>query len=365
MTVRVGINGFGRIGRSVLRRAHKVGPPEIEIVAVNDLADIGTLVHLVKYDSTHGRFDGSVEAGEKELLVNGQLIKVFSESDPSRLPWRALSVDVVLESTGQFTSRTSASRHLEAGATKVLISAPAEEVDVTLVYGINHRCYDPVLHEVISAASCTANCLAPLIKVVRDNFGWVHGFMTTVHPYTSDQRLIDSPHRDLRRARSAALSIIPTTTGSIRATSEVIPDVEGKLQGMSFRVPTASVSVVNLTVEIERPTTSGEVNDAFRSAAAGGLQGILEVCNEPLVSSDYVGNPHSSSVDTLSTQVTDGTLVHIVSWHDNETGYATRCLDLLSYIATTLPTRFDDSSTTARQIAEEVRSSSPLGADTR
>jgi len=331
MTKRVAINGFGRIGRNVIRAA-MAGGADLEFVAVNDLTDTKTLAHLLKYDSVHGRFAGTVEARSDALVVNGETMKVLCEKDPAALPWKDLGVDFVLESTGRFTDRETAAKHLEAGARKVIISAPAKKEDITIVYGVNHTVYDPAKHHVISNASCTTNCLVPVVKVIREAFGFVRGFMTTVHSYTNDQQILDLPHKDLRRARAAALSIIPTTTGAAKATSLVIPEVKGKIDGIALRVPTADVSLVDLTCTVERPTTVEEVNAAFVAAAAGPLRGVLAVSTEPLVSIDYVGNLMSSTVDALSTIVVEGTLVHVSSWYDNEMGYSARCVDLLRYL---------------------------------
>ena len=332
MTKRVAINGFGRIGRNVIRAAMAGGAGDLEFVAVNDLTDTRTLAHLLKYDSVHGRFAGTVEAAPDGLVVNGKTMKVFSQKDPAALPWKDLGVDFVLECTGRFTDREGAAKHLAAGARKVVISAPAKQEDITIVYGVNHTAYDPARHHVISNASCTTNCLVPVVKVVREAFGFVRGFMTTIHSYTNDQQILDLPHKDLRRARAAALSIIPTTTGAAKATALVIPEVKGKLDGISLRVPTSDVSLVDLTCTVERPTTVEEVNAAFTAAAAGPLRGVLAVSTEPLVSIDYVGNLMSSTVDALSTIVLEGTLVHVSSWYDNEMGYSARCVDLLKYL---------------------------------
>ena len=336
MAVKVGINGFGRIGRNVVRAAKKLGATDLDFVAVNDLTDTKTLAHLLKYDSVHGRFDGSVEAREGALVVNGDTMKVLSEKDPAKLPWKALGVDVVLESTGRFTDRDQAALHLSAGARKVVISAPAKKEDVTVVYGVNHDKYDAKTHHIISNASCTTNCLVPVVKVILERFGFVHGFMTTVHSYTNDQNILDLPHKDLRRARAAAMSIIPTSTGAAKATSLVIPEVKGKIDGVALRVPTADVSVVALTVQVEKATTAEAVNAAFREYAGGAMKGVLAVSDEPLVSVDYIGNLASSTVDLLSTNVVDGTLVSVTSWYDNEMGYSARCVDLLSYIGARL-----------------------------
>src|SRR5216683_2992872 len=334
MAVRVGINGFGRIGRNVLRAATitKQAGGDLEFVGVNDITDTKTLAHLLKYDSVHGRFPGTVEATGDALIVNGKQIKVSAIREPEKLPWKDLGVELVLESTGRFTDRDNAAKHLAAGAKKVVISAPAKGEDITICMGVNHEKYDPAKHSIISNASCTTNCLVPVVKVVMDSFGFKHGFMTTVHSYTNDQQILDLPHKDLRRARAAALSIIPTTTGAAKATGLVLPEVKGKIDGISLRVPTPDVSVVDLTAEVERPTTVDAVNAAFRQAAAGKLKGILEVSDEPLVSVDYIGSLYSSVVDAMSTAVIDGTLVHISSWYDNEMGYSARCVDLLAYI---------------------------------
>ena len=332
MALRVAINGFGRIGRNVLRAAKARGA-KFEIVAVNDLTDTNTLAHLLKYDSVHGRYDGTVEATAEGIKVDGTTIKVLAEKDPAKLPWKDLGVDIVLESTGRFTDRDKAAAHLTAGARKVVISAPAKGEDITIVYGVNHDKYDPATHHVISNASCTTNCLVPVVKVILTKFGFVRGFMTTVHAYTNDQVILDFPHKDLRRARAAAMSIIPTTTGAAKATSLVLPEVKGKIDGISLRVPTADVSLVDLTCVVEKGTTIEEVNVAFTAAAASGpLQGILAVSREPLVSIDYTGDFHSSTIDALSTNVVDGTLVHVSSWYDNEMGYSARCVDLMAYM---------------------------------
>ena len=333
MAVRVGINGFGRIGRNVLRAATMAKQTEIEFVGVNDITDTTTLAHLLKYDSVHKRFPGTVEAKGDALIVNGKTIKVSAIKEPEKLPWKDLGVEFVLESTGRFTDKESASKHLAAGAKKVVISAPAKGEDITICMGVNNEKYDPVKHHIISNASCTTNCLVPVVKVVMDNFGFKHGFMTTVHSYTNDQQILDLPHKDLRRARAAALSIIPTTTGAAKATGLVIPEVKGKIDGVSLRVPTPDVSIVDLTAEVERPTTVEAVNAAFKKAAAAGpLKGILDVSDEPLVSVDYIGSLFSSVVDSMSTAVIDGTLVHVSSWYDNEMGYSSRCVDLLAYL---------------------------------
>ena len=333
MAIRSGINGFGRIGRNTLRAAKKLGIRDLDFVAVNDLTDTKTLAHLLKYDSVHGRFSGDVKAEKDALVVDGDSMRVLSEKDPAKLPWKDLGVDVVLESTGRFTDRDAAALHLAGGAKKVIISAPAKKEDVTLVYGVNHQSYDPAKHHIISNASCTTNCLVPVVKVILDRFGFVNGFMTTVHSYTNDQQILDLPHKDLRRARAAALSIIPTTTGAAKATSLVLPELKGKIDGVSLRVPTPDVSVVALTCTVEKTTSADEVNNAFRAAAANGpLKDVLTVSDEPLVSVDYIGSLESSTVDSLSTNVVNGTLVNVTSWYDNEMGYSARCVDLLRYV---------------------------------
>ena len=334
--IRVGINGFGRIGRNVVRAAKAAGITDIDFVAVNDLTDTRTLAHLLTYDSVHGRFPTPVSATEGGLDVGGDLMRVLSERDPAALPWGELGVDIVLESTGRFTNRDDAAKHLAAGAKKVIISAPAKGEDKTFVYGVNHQEYDPATHHVISNASCTTNCLVPVVKVIRDTFGFQRGYMTTVHSYTNDQSILDLPHKDLRRARAAAMSIIPTSTGAAKATSLVIPEVKGKIDGVALRVPTADVSLVDLTCIVDRATTIDEVNAAFRTAAAGTLAGVLAVSDEPLVSIDYVGNRMSSTVDALSTQVMDGTMLHVSSWYDNEMGYSARCVDMLRHVGAAL-----------------------------
>jgi len=333
MALRVAINGFGRIGRNVLRAAKARGA-KIDFVAVNDLTDNATLAHLLKYDSVHGRFDGTVEAVADGIKVNGDTIKVLAEKDPAKLPWKELGVDYVLESTGRFTDKEKAAAHIAAGAKKVVISAPAKGEDITIVYGVNHEKYDPAKHHVISNASCTTNCLVPMVSVIKEKFGFVRGFMTTIHAYTNDQQILDLPHKDLRRARAAAMSIIPTSTGAAKATSLVIPELKGKLDGVSLRVPTPDVSLVDLVCTVEKGTTAEEVNAAFAAAAASGpLKGVLTVSNEPLVSVDYTGDFHSSTIDALSTNVIDGTQVHVSSWYDNEMGYSARCVDLMVYMA--------------------------------
>jgi len=336
MSVKVAINGFGRIGRLVLRAAlkQKAG---LDIVAVNDLTDSKTLAHLFKYDSVHGKFDGTVEVDGNDLIINGDRLRVVAEKDPAKLPWKELGAQIVLESTGRFTEKDKAAAHFTAGAKKVIISAPAKGEDITIVMGVNDKKYDPAKHHLLSNASCTTNCLVPVVHVLREKFGWVRGYMITVHAYTNDQVILDFPHKDLRRARAAGMSIIPTTTGAAKATSLVIPEVKGKIDGTSLRVPTADVSSVNLIATVEKGTTVEEVNAAFKAAAASGpLKGILEVSEEPLVSIDYVGNPASSTVDALSTAVVDGVCVQVSSWYDNEWGYSSRCVDLIKLVAKSL-----------------------------
>ncbi|HEX6067067.1 MAG TPA: type I glyceraldehyde-3-phosphate dehydrogenase [Longimicrobiales bacterium] len=335
MATRVAINGFGRIGRNILRAAkkHKAG---FDFVAVNDITDNKTLAHLLKYDSVHGKYPGSVEATAEGLLVDGDKLRVTSEKDPAALPWKELGVDIVFESTGRFTDRASAAKHLEAGAKKVIITAPAKGEDITIVMGVNHDKYDAKTHTVISNASCTTNCLVPVVKVLRDRFGFRRGMMMTIHSYTNDQNILDLPHKDLRRARAAAMSMIPTTTGAAKATSLVIPELKGKIDGLSIRVPTPDVSIVDLTAELERNVSAEEVNNAFREAAAGDLKGILGVSDEPLVSVDYIGNPHSAIVDLLSTFVVQDQLVKVMAWYDNEWAYSVRCIDLAAHVAKSL-----------------------------
>ncbi|MHB1194391.1 MAG: type I glyceraldehyde-3-phosphate dehydrogenase [Longimicrobiales bacterium] len=332
MAIRVAINGFGRIGRNVLRAAKKAGRNDLDFVAVNDLTDNKTLAHLLKYDSVHGRYDGAVEVTDSGLKVDGDDLRVFAEKDPSKLPWKDMGVDIVIESTGIFTSKEKASAHLQAGAKKVIISAPGKNEDITIVLGVNDKMYDPAQHHVISNASCTTNCLAPVVKVVMESFGFRRGFMTTVHAYTNDQNILDLPHKDLRRARAAAMSMIPTTTGAAKATGLVIPEVKGKIDGIAIRVPTPDVSVVDLVAEVEKDTTIEAVNAAFRAAAAGPMKGILGVSDEPLVSIDYTGNPNSSIVDLKSTNVLDGRMVKVLSWYDNEWGYSERIVDLTRFV---------------------------------
>jgi glyceraldehyde 3-phosphate dehydrogenase len=332
MGIKVGINGFGRIGRQVLRAAKQRGA-NLDFVGINDLTDTATLAHLFKYDSVHGTYQGTVEAKEGAIVVDGDEIKISAERDPSKLPWAALGADIVLESTGRFTDAPEAAKHMAAGAKKVIISAPAKGEDITIVMGVNHDKYDAAKHNIISNASCTTNCLVPMVKVVRDNFGFKHGAMVTIHSYTNDQSILDLPHKDLRRARAAAVSMIPTTTGAAKATSLVIPEVKGKIDGIAIRVPTPDVSLTELTVEVERATTIAEVNAAFKAASESGpLKGILAYTEIELVSVDYIGNPHSCIIDGKSSNVIDGTMVKLSGWYDNEWGYSNRCVDLLGFV---------------------------------
>ncbi|MET0400452.1 MAG: type I glyceraldehyde-3-phosphate dehydrogenase [Longimicrobiaceae bacterium] len=335
MALRVAINGFGRIGRNVLRAAKQAGVADIDFVAVNDLTDTKTLAHLLRHDSVHRHYPGTVEARDNALVVDGDEVRVFSEKDPSALPWRDLGVDIVIESTGRFTKRADAAKHIEAGARKVIISAPAKDEDITIVLGVNEEQYDGASHHVISNASCTTNCLAPVVKVLLDEFGWKRGLMTTVHAYTNDQMILDLPHKDLRRARAAGMSIIPTTTGAAKATGLVIPEVKGKIDGVAMRVPTPDVSIVDLTAELEKDVTAKQVNDALRAAAEGRMKGILAFEEEELVSVDFTGHPASSIVDAPSTNVLAG-MVKVMAWYDNEWGYSNRCVDLARYIGARL-----------------------------
>ena len=330
MAVRVGINGFGRIGRNIMRAA--LGTTDIDFVAVNDLTNAKTLAHLLKYDSILGNLDADVKATGDGIAVNKDEFKVLSVKDPAQLPWKDLGVDVVFESTGIFTSRDGAAKHIEAGAKKVIVTAPAKGPDVTVVLGVNDEKYDPAKHQIISNASCTTNCLAPLAKVIHQNFGIKKGWMTTIHSYTNDQNLLDLPHKDMRRARAAALSMIPTTTGAASAIGEVIPELKGKLDGFAMRVPTPNVSIVDLNAVLDKKATGEEVNAALREAAAGPLKGILAVSDDELVSIDFRGNPNSSIVDAPYTKVMDGDFLKVLSWYDNEWGYASRCVDLLRKI---------------------------------
>ena len=334
MAIKVGINGFGRIGRNLFRAGLK--DPDIEFIAVNDLTDPKTLAHLLKYDSVHGRFQGEVEVGDGEIRVNGKSIQVLSERDPANLPWGEMGVQVAIESTGIFTKRSDAEKHLKAGAKKVIISAPATDEDITIVLGVNDDKYDHASHHIISNASCTTNCLAPVAKVLHEKFKVKHGLMTTTHAYTNDQKILDLPHSDLRRARAAAVSMIPTSTGAAKAVGLVLPELNGKLDGMAIRVPTQDVSVVDLVAEVEADVTAEEVNDALREAANGPLKGILDYTDEPLVSVDYLGNPASSTVDGLSTKVLDNRMVKVISWYDNEWGFSCRMVDLIKKVGAAL-----------------------------
>jgi len=330
MAVRVGINGFGRIGRNLLRAC--LNEPGLDFVAINDITDAATLAHLLRYDSVHGRLAAEVKAEKDALLVNGKRIQVLQERDPGKLPWKSLGVDLALECSGLFTDREKAALHLSAGAKKVLISAPAKGADITVCYGVNHTSYDAAKHHLISNASCTTNCLAPVAKVLHDTFGIKRGLMTTVHAYTNDQRILDLPHSDIRRARAAAMSIIPTTTGAARAVGEVLPQLKGKLDGVAMRVPTANVSVVDLVAELEKPATEAAVNEAMRAAATGPLKGILYYCDEELVSVDFNGSPYSSIFDSALTKVMDQNFVKIFSWYDNEWGFSNRMRDVALYL---------------------------------
>jgi glyceraldehyde 3-phosphate dehydrogenase len=327
MAIKVGINGFGRIGRNIMRAA--MDSKDIHFVAVNDLTNAATLAHLLKYDSILGNLKADITAAGDKISVDGEPFQVLSIKDPAQLPWKDLGVDIVFESTGLFTDRDNAAKHLAAGASKVIVTAPAKKPDITVVLGVNSDKYDPKTHRIISNASCTTNCLAPVAKVLHERFGIRKGWMTTVHSYTNDQQLLDLPHKDLRRARAAALSIIPTTTGAATAVGEVLPELKGKLDGISMRVPTPNVSIVDLAAVLDKKTTSEEVNAAFKEAAAGALKHILEYVEAPLVSVDFRGNPHSSSIDSLYTKVMDGDFVKVLSWYDNEWGYSNRCVDLL------------------------------------
>ena len=326
MGIRVGINGFGRIGRNIMRAA--LGNRDIDFVAVNDITNAQCLAHLLKYDSILGNLDASIRATGDSIQIDDRGFKVLSQRDPAELPWKDLGVEIVFESTGLFTTRDAAAKHLAAGAKKVIITAPAKGPDLTIVLGVNDDRYDPGTHQIISNASCTTNCLAPVAKVLHDRFRLRRGWMTTVHSYTNDQHLLDLPHKDLRRARAAAVSIIPTTTGAALAVGEVLPDLKGRLDGIAMRVPTANVSVVDLVAEVEKKTTADEVNAAFKDASANGLRGILHLSTEELVSIDFRGNPHSSIVDAAYTKVMDGNFVKVLSWYDNEWAYSTRCVDL-------------------------------------
>jgi len=330
MSIKVAINGFGRIGRVFLRQS--AGNKDFEIVAINDLTDSKTLAHLLKYDSVHGIFGADVEASDSGIKVNGKEIKILAITDPEKLPWKDLGIDVVLESTGRFTDKASASKHLTAGAKWVIISAPAKDPDVTVCMGVNEETLDPSKHKIISNASCTTNCLAPVAKVLHQEFGIVRGLMTTIHSYTNDQRILDLPHKDLRRARAAAMSMIPTTTGAAKAVGLVLPELKGKLDGMSIRVPTPNVSVVDLVAELKKDATAEDVNAALKKAAESRMKGILQYTEDPLVSIDFNGNDHSSIVDASVTKVLEGRMVKVISWYDNETGYSSRVRDLIVYL---------------------------------
>jgi len=334
MSIKVGINGFGRIGRNVLRAC--IGERDIEFVAVNDITDAHTLAHLLKYDSVHGRFPHGVTPEKDALIVDGNRVRVLSERDPSKLPWKDLGVSIVLECSGHFTSKEKAAAHLAGGAKKVIISAPAKGVDLTICYGVNHTAYQNDKHHVLSNASCTTNCLAPVAKVLHETFGIERGLMTTIHSYTNDQRILDLPHEDLRRARAAGLSMIPTTTGAARAVGEVLPDLKGKLDGMAVRVPTANVSVVDLTVELSKSTSEADINSAMKVAADGPLKGVLGYCDEPLVSVDFNGSSFSSIFDSQCTKVMDGNFVKVLSWYDNEWGFSKRMGDVTRLIGSKL-----------------------------
>jgi glyceraldehyde 3-phosphate dehydrogenase len=340
MTTKIGINGFGRIGRQVLKAANELHPDALEVVAINDLFDTKTNAHLFKYDSTYGKYPGTVDIDGNDLVVDGKKIKVFSERDPGALPWKDLGVEIVIESTGVFrdTSKDPGPQtHIEkGGAKKVIISAPAKNEDVTVVLGVNDADYDPAAHNILSNASCTTNCLAPAVKVLLENFGVVKGIMTTVHSYTNDQRILDLAHKDMRRARAAGVNIIPTTTGAAIAVGKVIPEVDGKMDGMSLRVPTVTGSITDLVVEVEKNTTAEEVNAAYKAAAEGAMKGILGYSDEPLVLSDYVGDPRSSIIDGLMTKVMGGNMVKVLAWYDNEWGYSCRTVDLAVKVAKSL-----------------------------
>jgi len=333
MAIKVGINGFGRIGRNIMRAALPF-KGEIDIVAVNDLTDAGTLAHLLKYDSILGNLKADISATGQTITVNGDKFQVLAQKDPALLPWKDLGVDVVFEGTGRFTDRESASKHIAAGAKRVIITAPAKKPDATFVMGVNHEGYDPAKHHVISNASCTTNCLAPIAKVLDESFGITQGWMTTCHAYTNDQNLLDLPHKDLRRARAAALSIIPTTTGAAAAVGEVLPQLKGKLDGIALRVPTPNVSVVDLNVMLDKNATAEEINGAFKAASEGPLKNILEYVTAPLVSIDFRGNPHSAMLDVAYTKVMNGNFAKVLAWYDNEWGYSSRCVDLIRYMAT-------------------------------
>jgi glyceraldehyde 3-phosphate dehydrogenase len=331
MKTKIGINGFGRIGRNAFKIAKEMGD-EFDIVAINDITEPKTLAHLLKYDSCFGKFEGTVEATEDAIIVNGKEIKILAKTNPEELPWKELGVDVVLESTGRFTKRIDSEKHIKAGAKKVIISAPATGEDITIVMGVNDEQYDPVNHDIISNASCTTNCLAPVAKVIDENFGIERGLMTTIHSYTNDQRILDLPHKDLRRARAAAISMIPTTTGAAKAVSLVLPQLQGKLNGMAIRVPTPAVSLVDVVFELKQETGKEEVNEALKRSAEGDLKGILGYCDEPLVSVDFKQDPRSSIIDAQSTMVMEGNMLKVLSWYDNEWGYSNRVVDVIKMV---------------------------------
>ena len=333
MATKVGINGFGRIGRLALKAIIQRCDGKAEVAAVNDLTDAKTNAHLFKYDSNYGTYPGKVEAKDDGIVVDGRTIKVLAEREPAKIPWRDYGVDIVIESTGLFTQASKAAAHLQAGAKKVIISAPAQEEDISIVLGVNEEKYEPAKHRIISNGSCTTNCIAPVVKVLNQNFGIVHGLMTTVHAYTNDQKILDVFHRDLRRARSAGTNIIPTTTGAAKVVGIVIPELQGKLHGIALRVPVSSVSIVDFVTDLKKKASADEINEAFRKAADGELKGILEYCDQPLVSSDFKGNPASSIFDALSTMVIDDNLTKVLAWYDNEWGYSCRLADLTAYIA--------------------------------
>ncbi len=332
MTVKVAINGFGRIGRNVLRVLNETKNSNIEVVAINDLTDSNTIAHLLKYDSVHGKFDGEISATEDSIKVNGKNISITKERDPAKLPWAKNNIDIVLECTGVFTKKADAEKHIQAGAKKVLISAPANDSDLTVVYGVNHEKYNSKEHHIISNGSCTTNCLAPVVKVILDNFGLSYGTMTTIHSYTNDQKILDLPHKDLRRARAAALSMIPTSTGAAKAIGIVIPELKGKLDGMAVRVPTPNVSLVDFVCMIEKDATVEEINAALTNSANGSLSGVLAVSDEPLVSCDYNGCAASSTVDLQSTIVMNNRMVKVLSWYDNEMGFSNRMVDVMELL---------------------------------
>lgn len=333
MAIKVGINGFGRIGRLTFRTINQYHKGKLEVVAVNDLTDTETNAHLLKWDSTYRRYPGEVKATDDAFMVDGRKVKVLAERDPAKIPWRDCGVDIVIESTGLFTDATKAAAHLEGGAKKVIISAPAKNEDITIVLGVNEEKYDPKKHKIISNASCTTNGIAPMVKVLHQNFGCAKGLMTTIHAYTNDQRLQDMFHKDLRRARAAAMNLVPTTTGAAYAVTHVMPELKGRLHGMAFRVPIATVSIVDFVADLDRDVTVEEVNQAFKTAAGGPLKGIMEYCEEPLVSSDFIGNPASCIFDSLSTMVIGGNMVKVLGWYDNEWGYSCRLADLVAYVA--------------------------------